>query len=134
MEIVVDTNIIFSAVLSKNSKFREILSNKNFKFISPKLLQFEIFNHIDKLLKYSKQTSSETLYYLDELLSLIKFYNLEIIPYDIMEFSYNICKKYDASDTPFVALSLYKNAKFWTGDKIKNHLIKNGFNNFFELT
>jgi len=37
MKVVVDTNIVFSAFLSKNSKYRELLFDDKYEFYSPTL-------------------------------------------------------------------------------------------------
>ena len=132
MKIVVDTNIIFSATLSKNSIFREILSNNNFDFFAPKILYEEILNNLDKISLYSKESPSEVINYLSKILQRINFINLELIPDDIYIKAYELCNDYDAEDTPFVALSLHLDALLWTGDKIKNHLKKKGFDKFFK--
>ena len=51
MKIVVDTNIIFSALLKK-SKIRDILlEGENFSFYSCNFVFVELFKHKEKLLK-----------------------------------------------------------------------------------
>jgi predicted nucleic acid-binding protein len=52
--VVVDTNLIFSALVSNSSKIREILFESNLTFYAPDYLITEIFKHKDKLIKYSK--------------------------------------------------------------------------------
>lgn len=131
MKVVVDSNIIFSASLSENSKFRKLLNNSEHEFIAPYELFEEIFSNLDKIIKYSKSSETETIKYLNQLLSKLTYYHLDLIPKEVYEQAYNICKDYDASDTPFVALAIHLEAKLWTGDKIKNHLIKQGFADLF---
>lgn len=43
--IVIDTNLIFSALLSSQSKIRDILFDTNFKFYAPNYLISEIYLH-----------------------------------------------------------------------------------------
>ncbi len=130
MRVVVDTNIIFSASLSVNSKFRELLFNSYYEFYAPATLLDEINRHIDKIFKYSKQSNYETLNFLNKVFDRIQFYKLELISNEIYAEAYKICKDYDENDTPFVALAMHLNAKLWTGDKIKIALKQNGFDNF----
>ncbi len=49
MKVIVDTNVVFSAILNSNSSIGQIIlhSNKSIKFYSPKFLQFEIKKHLD---------------------------------------------------------------------------------------
>jgi predicted nucleic acid-binding protein len=131
MKVVVDSNIIFSATLSENSKFRKILHNSEHEFVAPYELFEEIYNNLDKIIKYSKSSETETNKFLNQLLSKLSYYHLDLIPHKVYERAYYLCKDYDASDTPFVALAIHLEAKLWTGDKIKNHLIKNGFTDLF---
>jgi predicted nucleic acid-binding protein len=54
MKLVVDTNIIFSALLSPNGTISDLLLNSdNFDFYSPTFLLEELENHKAKLLKLS---------------------------------------------------------------------------------
>jgi len=61
MKIVVDTNIVFSAILNSNSWIGNILLNsgKSLKFYSPKYLQKEIQNHIAKIQKITNLSDDE---------------------------------------------------------------------------
>ena len=101
MRVVVDTNV--TATLSQNSRFRQLLYNKNFDFYAPQILHDEIYEHIDKILKYSKQSPNQTLKYLNDILSIINYYHLELIPKETYDYAYILCKNYDAEDTPFIA-------------------------------
>lgn len=132
MKIVVDSNIVFSASLSSNSKFRRILSHKEYIFYAPTLLYKEIFSKIDKILRYSKADKAVTIEYIYHLLSLINYIPTELISKETYNLAYDLCKDHDESDTPFVALALHLNAKLWTGDKIKKHIQDLGFDIFFE--
>ncbi len=61
MKIVIDTNIVFSAILNSQSSIGQILlySDKTIRFYSPRFLQTEIQNHISKIKKYTHLTDSE---------------------------------------------------------------------------
>jgi predicted nucleic acid-binding protein len=58
MKIIVDTNIIFSAILNSDGKIGDLLLNsfKVLDFFSAEYLRFEIKNHYDKLSKISRQS------------------------------------------------------------------------------
>ena len=57
MKIVVDTNIVFSAILNSNGKIGDLLLNsgKYIDFYSSEYLRYEIENHDEKLSKISRQ-------------------------------------------------------------------------------
>ena len=133
MIVIIDSNIIFSSLLSKNSKFRSILLNPAIDFYTPNFLISEIFKHKEKLIKNAKCTEEEVYEFLNKILQRIHFVNDELISFETANNAYELCKDIDEKDTPFIALVLEFNGSFWTGD---NLLIKGlkakGFNNFFE--
>ncbi len=129
---VVDTNLIFSALIPKASRIREILFQRNIAFYSPNFLISEIYKNKDKLIKYSKLDESEFYLYFNGVVERITFVPIDFIGIESKQKAYNLCKNIDITDTPFVALSIDLKIPIWTGDKkLKNRLRENGFNNFF---
>jgi predicted nucleic acid-binding protein len=130
--VVVDTNLIFSALISNASKIREILFESNMTFYSPNFLITEIYKHKDKLLKSSKLTESEFYLYFNEIIERIKFVPTDFIGTESRQKAYELCKDVDIKDTPFVALAIDLNIPLWTGDKkLKEGLKSKGFSDFF---
>ena len=70
MRIIVDTNIVFSALLNSNSRIGRLLldSRDKFRFYSCKYLQKEIHRHRDKICHYSGLNNDD----LSELLALVE--------------------------------------------------------------
>ena len=130
-KIVADTNKIFSALLKENNSFRDILLSNENQIFAPTKLFYELNKHKKKILKYTKIEKDKFDILFHEIIKDINFIDERIIPMEIYQTAYQLCYEYDADDTPFVALTLYLDAKFWTGDKIKEHLRKKGFDNFF---
>jgi len=133
MKIVVDTNIIFSAILNSQSWIAQILlhSDKSVKFYSPRYLQVEIQNHFQKIKTITKLGDSEVFELIDTLYTKIHFISEEFIPKDVLLVAEDLTKDVDFDDVMFVALSLHLNCRLWTGDKILvNALIKKGFKRF----
>ena len=80
MFVVVDSNRVFSALLSKGRVFTAFDANRlldKFKFISPEFMLFEIERHKDDICERSKLSSEE----LDKVFSFIKE-EIEFIPFD----------------------------------------------------
>jgi predicted nucleic acid-binding protein len=69
MKIIVDTNIVFSAILNSNSRIGKILLNskEHFQFFTCNYLRIEIQRHRNKLLKITKLTEDQ----LSELVAFI---------------------------------------------------------------
>lgn len=132
MKIIVDTNILFSAMLSQGSDLRQILNNQDLAIFAPNYIFLELFKHKEKLLKLSKQSEAEIYLFLNYLLERIKFISPDLVSTKHYQVAYELCRDVDEADTPFVALSLELNAALWSGDKrLKNGLLAKGFTNFF---
>lgn len=119
MKVVVDANIIFSAILNSNGKIGDLLINSKEKinFIAPDYLQHEIFKHYAKLSKLSGLTpiqlrKSEILICKD-----IHFISLEQISESIWQNSLKLSSEVDENDTPYIALANQFRCKIWSGDK-----------------
>jgi predicted nucleic acid-binding protein len=81
-------------------------------------------------LEFSKLTEEEVIEQYTLLNKYLITVNEKIIPKEIYLKAFELCKDEDPNDTIFIALSLYLNAKFWSGDvKLLKHLNKKGFNN-----
>ena len=119
MNIIVDTNIVFSAILNSNNKIGRILIAKNskFKFYSCEYLKLELFKHQEKLLKLTNLNNEELFELQNFVLANITFINEKIIPNEIIDETTFLLKNIDPFDVPFVALATHLNAKLWTGDK-----------------
>ena len=61
MKIVVDSNIVFSAILNTKSKIGQLIINgsKYFDFFTIGLLKEEIKNHKDKIIEVSKYSNDQ---------------------------------------------------------------------------
>lgn len=130
--IVVDANIIFSALLNADSTFLSTISDNKYKFVSPYFLFVELFKHKEKILKYTKISEADLLITLDALLSNIRFVPLNMLTLQSRQNAYDLCKDIDINDAPFVALAIEYNGLIWTGDrKLINGLTAKGFNKFF---
>jgi predicted nucleic acid-binding protein len=130
--VVVDSNLIFSALISNASRIRDILLENNMNFYSPNFLITEIYKHKDKIVKNSHLVDSEFYLYLNGLIERIKFVPIDYISIESRQKAYDLCKSIDVKDTPFVALAVDLKIPLWTGDKkLREGLTKNGFINFF---
>ena len=132
VRVIVDTNIIFSALRSKKSSLRGILLKEEYSFHAPNYIIFEIFKHKEDIFKKAKASEDEIYEFLNLVLQKIHFISEEFVSKENRIKAYKLCKDVDEDDTPFVALSLEFEAKLWTGDKkLKKDLTLKGFDNFF---
>ncbi len=133
MKVIVDTNIVFSALLSSENTFRnELIFNEEDEFYTCRFLIVEIFKNKEKIKKLTKLEEEVLLETLHEILKRIRFYNEDLIDESHWKEAYRYCKEVDLKDIPFVALNLELDGHLWTGDEIlKSHLKQKGFAKFF---
>lgn len=119
MRIVVDTNIVFSAILNTNSKISKIILQPKSKlnFYSTDQLQNEIAEHWSKLKKIAKYTDVELHKTSSLIISKIKFISVQLIPRNVFIAAETLTSDIDIDDTEFVALTEHIQGKLWTGDK-----------------
>lgn len=133
--VIVDTNILFAAMRSANSRLRVILDRTDLKFYTPNFLVVEIFKHKEKILNKSKASEDEIYEFLNQLLRKVQFVSEENLSLGNIIQAYKLCNEIDEKDTLFVALTLELEGKLWTRDEVlKAGLIKKGFTSFFEPT
>lgn len=119
MKVVVDTNIIFSGLLSPNGTISDLLLNSSntFDFYTPTYLLDELENHKNKLLKISGFSEKELDFLQRNLFKKIDLINLEYIRESTWEKAIELTKNVDEFDAPFIALALELESPLWTGDK-----------------
>lgn len=131
--VVVDTNIVFSAMRSHSSKVRDILYDTSIQFLTPNFLIAEIFKHKERILKNSKIDEIESYEILVKILDKLQFISESNISTNNFVNAFQLCKGIDENDIPFVALALEFDCLYWTRDQIlRNGLLDRGFNRFFE--
>lgn len=130
MKIVVDTNVIFSGILSPKSNISDVLLNSEgiFEFSAPDFMLVELEKHHSKLMRLSGYTAEELDFIKSTLLKKIDLINLEAIRTEIWNQAFELTNEIDEFDTPFVALALEMGAFLWSGDKkLTKGLQKQGF-------
>ena len=120
MRIVVDTNIVFSALLNAEGGIGALLLNSShrFEFYSCAYMQTEIERHWLKLLKISRLTEAELQVSYRNLLPKIRFIHEGMIPAEVWRLAEELVRDIDPDDVDFVALAYYLEASLWTGDKV----------------
>lgn len=131
-QVVIDTNILFSALLSRESRLAATILRAEVRFFITETLIVELFEHKERLSAYSKQNETELLRTLQDLLRRVRLYPEEMISPEHWENAYRLCHSIDATDTPHVALALELDALLWTGDKkLREGLRRQGFERFW---
>ncbi len=113
MELVIDTNIVFSAIV-KNSVSRILLLNPNLILYSPEGLISELEEHKNEIKE--KSGLNEEKY--EELMAILLM-KITLVPKEVIA---PFLKKAleispDKDDSPFIALCLAKGIPLWSNDK-----------------
>ncbi len=119
MKLVVDTNIIFSGLLSPIGTISDLLINSldKFEFFSPTTILEELDNNETKILKISGYTKKELMYQKRILFKGVELIDLESIKTSTLIKAIELTKDVDEFDAPFIALALDLRCSVWTGDK-----------------
>ena len=114
MKLVLDSNIIFSALIKK-SKTRDIILSDFFELYAPEYIFNEIIKHKELLLRKSKLDQGD----FDALLLLLQKH-IHLVAkekYDKkMAIAQDILGNIDITDSPFLALALAFNCSIWSND------------------
>ena len=119
MKIVIDTNIVFSAILNSQGKIGQIIINSSnfFNFYTVGLLQEEIWNHKGKILDISGFTNEQFIKSYETITKRITFVDEVLISQEILVEARDIVIDIDENDALFIALTNHINGVLWTGDK-----------------
>ena len=118
MKVIVDTNIVFSAILNSGSRIGKILLNSkgHFQFYSCDYLRVEINRHRNRLLKLTKLSEDELAELENLVTHNITFIDERLLPEALLKQTEILLKSIDLNDTPFVTLTKHLEGKLWTGD------------------
>ena len=132
--VVVDTNILFAALVGRRSPLREaLLMETGVRLYSPRFIFTELFKHKERLLAATELSEDELLEAVSALFSRLSFEDEGAIPLGDWIQARRLCADVDEKDTPFIALTIHLNARLWTEDaELKRGLRAKGFDHFFE--
>lgn len=129
-KIIIDTNILFSALLNTDSRIGQILINgkRYYDFYAPEYIREEIIEHKDKIKTIAKLSDNDFIELYELLLRNITILNHTLIPTNIYKKAKKLCETIDLDDTIFVAVAEFTRGKLWTGDKkLINGLSEKGY-------
>jgi predicted nucleic acid-binding protein len=130
MKVVIDSNIVFNAILNSKSKIGQLIVNgsKYFDFYSVGLLKDEVIEHKNKILDLTSFSLSEFSETFHLIISRIKFVDEILLSDKDLKKAIDLVSGIDADDAVFVALNIHLAANLWTGDKrLINGLKKKGY-------
>ena len=114
MKFVIDTNILFSAIIRKSITRKVILSDV-FELYVPEYLFEEINKHTDLILRKAKISNRDFIALLTLFQKHTKIVKKEVYQ-DKTPVAEEVMKGIDITDSPFLALALTLNCPIWSND------------------
>ena len=113
MDLVIDANILFAALIRRNINYNLIFLD-DITLYAPEFIFAEIEKHKEEILRKSEQNEENFL----KLVSILKRY-IKFVPLNELK---NFIKKAeeispDTADTSYIALALKLNIPIWSNDK-----------------
>ena len=132
--VIVDANIAFKSLVTGRGDLRERIGPGGYpRLFTPRFLFVELYKHKERLVRASGLPEADMLAGLLTLLNQLIFIHEADLPVGTWVEAFRLCKETDPNDTPYVALSLHLNGRFWTEDiELKTSLRARGFDCFFE--
>jgi len=130
MRVIVDANILFSAILNTNGKIGDLLLNSEgfIEFVSLRYMINEVTRYHIKIREITGLSKSVIEKIQDKILKRITFISEDQISEESWMKADNIVKNIDPKDAPYVAFSVFLGIKIWTGDKIlRKGLLDKGY-------
>ncbi|WP_456478242.1 PIN domain-containing protein [Geoglobus ahangari] len=114
MEVVVDTNVIISALL-RDGLTRRLILLAPFEMYTVPFVRLEIEKHRKELLSRAKIESDAFELLMDAIFSRIKIVDPEFIE-PFRKKAIEILRDVDIYDAPFLALAMALNCPIWSND------------------
>jgi predicted nucleic acid-binding protein len=130
MKVIVDANIVFSAILNTDGRIGDLLLNSGglVNFVSPRYMSSEVKKYFSKIQFLSGKSLEEIERIYFKIQKVITHISEEQVPQEIWIKADEILKDIDPKDTPYLAFAKFLEVKIWTGDKaLKTGLSKKGF-------
>jgi predicted nucleic acid-binding protein len=116
MNIIIDSNILFSALI-KDSLTRKIILKSKEEFLFPLYIFEEMQKHEEELIRKSGLSTKEFYDLLNALLQKVRFIETENLQ-DYREKVFDIIKDIDVNDIIFIASALaHSDSLIWSDDK-----------------
>ena len=123
MIVIIDTNVLFSALM-KDSLTRNIILNADEFFLFPSFIFEEMEEHKGELIKKSSLSTKDFSILLQQILKRVLIVPSEIL-YTHREEALRIVKDIDIDDVIFVSCALaYPNSIIWSDDKKLKRITK----------
>lgn len=132
MKIVIDSNVLFSALISGRENYLDIIKMND--VYVPDIVLYELNKYETMIITKAKLKQADFRLFVRMLFEkIVVIPKFAISPENWRE-AFKICSDIDEKDTPFIALSLEFKYPLWTNDKtLFKKLQEKGFDNFVTI-
>ena len=117
MDVVIDTNILVSALLTPG-RVRKTFLHPRIRPHAPKRVIVEMLRHAGKISRHIGIDEEILKPLLEQTLPIwVNIHEEEVIPQSVKEEAKRLVAGVDPDDWPFVALAVFLGIPLWTGDK-----------------
>jgi predicted nucleic acid-binding protein len=116
MQVIVDTNVIFSAIISGKSIYKKLITT--YEVFSLDYLFSELATYQTVILEKTKLDKSQIAPYLLAIFSGIKVVPSMLLSESSRQQAYDLCFDIDLKDAPYIALSIELGIILITNDKV----------------
>lgn len=122
MQVIVDANVLFAALIKK-SHTRHLLLNSSWNFYVPEFILSEVYKHLPTLESKTGLSSDELNELVSKLLLAAKIKVIPLVEFkDCLEKARQVSP--DPSDAHYFALALKINCVIWSNEKrLKNQSV-----------
>lgn len=113
--VVVDTNIVFSALLHSGGRFTEVLLTSNRRFVVNELVLVELFKHKEKVVRLSRLTDEDVVHLFYELMRALELLKEALVDPANRARAIELYRDSDVTDAPHAAIALETEGLLWTG-------------------
>ncbi len=129
MKIVLDSNIIFSALISGKELYLDIF--RELQLVVPDFIFLEISKYEERIIKKTK-VRNEFSFFVRELFSEITVVPKFGVSPESFQRAISLCQDIDPKDSPYLAVSIELDIPLWTNDKkLIAGLSKKGYKKVF---
>ena len=130
MTVIIDANIIISALINPNGKEAVFILNYSDKvdFVAPDLIYKEVVSKKSKILKSSHHTEETLQTSLELITNNISVFSVSKYDPSILKVARELTSGIDENDVQYIALTILLEGLFWTGDlRLLRGLKRKGF-------
>jgi predicted nucleic acid-binding protein len=120
VKVIVDANIVFSAILNTNGKIGYLLLNSTslIEYVAPEYMIYEVKKYFSKIERITNKPTEDIEMIYASIVKNVQLISEYGIPFQHWIAAEEIVSDIDSKDTPYVAFADFMGVKIWTAKKL----------------